>query len=229
MSSRKLVCYGWLTLAFLVGGAVVARAADLPKVVLMGDSIRLNYESVVAKECDGKAVVVGPKANGGDSGNLARTLTTVLDMKPAVIHFNCGIHDTKKFSATGKFQVSPEQYEANLRAFVESARKQSPGVVLLFSTTTPILDDRAAAARKGREYVLLNASVEQYNTIALRVMKDLKVPVNDLHAVIAQPTGAVKPTDLVAEDGVHMKPPGRDRLAASVARFVLQHLPTASP
>lgn len=229
MFSRKLIDYGLIAFAFLLGGAAIAPAADLPKVVLMGDSIRLNYEPVVAKECDGKAVVAGPKANGGDSGNLARMLATVLDMKPAVIHFNCGIHDTKKFPATGKFQVSPEQYEANLRAFVESARKQAPGVVLLFSTTTPILDDRAAAARKERDYVLLNASIEQYNAIALRVMKDLKVPVNDLHAVIAQPTGAVKPTDLVSRDGVHMTPEGRDRLAASVARFVLQHLPAASP
>ena len=38
----------------------------LPKVVLIGDSIRLGYAPLVAKRLEGKAVVVSPPANGGD-------------------------------------------------------------------------------------------------------------------------------------------------------------------
>ncbi|MCA9086993.1 MAG: SGNH/GDSL hydrolase family protein, partial [Planctomycetaceae bacterium] len=147
-----------------------AATATLPKVVLVGDSIRLSYAPIVTQQLEGRAVVVSPKPNGGDSSNVLKNLEQwVLREKPAIVHFNCGIHDTKKFSGTGRFQVSPEQYEANLRQIVERIRENTEAVVI-FATTTPILDDRAAAARQGRDYELLGASVQQYNTIARKVM-----------------------------------------------------------
>ena len=110
----------------------------------------------------------------------------VINEKPAVVHFNCGIHDTKKFKSTGKFQVSPEQYEANLRKIVERIRN-GDGCVVLFATTTPILDDRAAETRRDRDYELLGASVRQYNAIAKKVMRELEVPINDLHSALSNP------------------------------------------
>ena len=197
----------------------------LPKVVLVGDSIRLSYASVVAKHLDGKATVVSPKANGGDSSNVLRNLERwVIREKPAVVHFNCGIHDTKHFKATGKFQVSPEQYEANLRKIVEGIRKETDAVVL-FATTTPILDDRAAAARKGRDYELLGSSVEQYNDIAWKVMKELNVPVNDLHAAMSKPDRPLTTEALIGKDGVHLTTPARELLGKRIAVFVGERLP----
>lgn len=81
---------------------------ELPKVVLIGDSIRLSYAATVIKHLNGKALVISPKANGGDSSNVLKNLDQwVIGEKPSVVHFNCGIHDTKKLIATGKFQASP--------------------------------------------------------------------------------------------------------------------------
>ena len=208
----------------LMFGAVVVRADEptaLPKVVLVGDSIRLGYTATVTKALEGKAVVVSPRPNGGDSANVLKNLEAwVLREKPAVVHLNCGIHDTKRFRETGRFQVSPDEYESNLREIVKRIRDETDAVVL-FATSTPILDDRAAAARKGRDYELLNASIDQYNTIGRKVMKELDVPVDDLNALLSKPDDAEK---LIGRDGVHPKPAGYERLGKQVAAFVSGHL-----
>lgn len=193
----------------------------LPKVVLLGDSIRMGYAPIVTAKLDGKAIVVHPKANGGDSTNtVAKVLAWAVSERPDVVHFNCGIHDTKKDKKTGQFQVSPKQYEANLRKIVETLRKETKATVI-FATTTPILDDRAAEKRKDASYELLDGSTIEYNRIAMRVMKELNVPVNDLRAACGDAGTRGK---LIAADGVHFSPEGRARLGAAVAEFVGKHL-----
>lgn len=200
----------------------------LPKVVLIGDSIRLSYAPIVIEELRGSATVVSPKPNGGDSNNVLKHLEEwVINEQPDVVHFNCGIHDTKKFKQTGKFQVSPEQYAKNLREIVTRIRKDTDAVVL-FATSTPILDDRAARVRADRDYELLNASIEQYNAIARKVMKELKVPVNDLNAVLSKPEPPLKTGELIVADGVHLTDQGRRMLGHRVADNVSKHLPVKS-
>lgn len=201
-----------------------AEGKRLPKVVLVGDSIRLSYAEAVSRQLAGKAVVVSPKANGGDSSNVLKHLDAwVIREQPDIVHFNCGIHDTKKFTKTGKFQVSPEQYEANLRSIVKRIREETDAVVL-FATTTPILNDRAAAARKGRDYVLLGESVTQYNEIAVKVMHDLNVPINDLHTTLSKPKAPVTLETMIGGDGVHLTPQGRELAGSTVAGFISEHL-----
>lgn len=198
-----------------------AWAADsLPKVALIGDSIRLSYAPTVIARLKGQTVIVSPKANGGDSANVLKNLERwVINERPDVVHFNCGIHDTKFYAAKKQFQVSPKQYEANLRAIVDRIRKATKAAVL-FATTTPILDDRALASRKNRRYTLTAEAVERYNAIARRVMLELKVPVNDLHATINQGESA----SLIGADGVHLTGEARALLGRQVAGFVRKHI-----
>ena len=194
--------------------------AALPKVVLVGDSIRMSYAPLVAEQLAGRAVVVSSKSNGGDSNNVLKHLDEwVIGEKPAIVHLNCGIHDTKKFTATGKFQVSPKQYETNLRRIVHRIRTETDAIVI-FATSTPILDERAAAARQGRDYELLDASIEQYNGIAMQVMNELDVSVNELHHAVAEPDGLFRTEDLIGKDGVHMTLAGVKLLGARVAAFI---------
>lgn len=220
----RYLAFAVLTLVAALSGRGVAAAepAGLPKIVLIGDSIRLGYSPTVVKQLEGKAVVTGPTANGGDSNNVVRHLAEwAVAEKPDVVHFNCGIHDTKKDKQTGKFQVPPEQYEANLRTIVDTIRKETKAVVI-FATTTPIIDDRAAKVRVDRTYELLDASIVQYNTIALRVMKELNVPVDDLRAVVGEGETRGK---LMSDDGTHFTTAGRTQLGNAVAEFVSKHLP----
>ena len=213
-----------LLLGLLLAGfhASAQEPAKLPKVVLIGDSIRLGYAPTVAKKLEGKAVVVHAKANGGDSANVVKNLAEwAVKEKPDVVHFNCGIHDTKKDKATGKFQVPPEQYEANLRKIVETLRKETKATVI-FATTTPIIDDRAAKGRVKATYDLLDASTVEYNTIALKVMKELNVPVDDLRAVVGEGDARLK---LMTDDGVHFTNEGKAKLGDAAAEFIAKHLP----
>lgn len=194
----------------------------LPKVVLIGDSIRLGYAPTVVKKLEGKAVIVHSPMNGGDSARvLANLKTWAIHEQPDVVHFNCGIHDTKKDRRTGMFQVSPEQYQANLRKIVETLRRETKATVI-FATTTPIIDDRAAEKRKNAGYDLLDASTLEYNRIATQVMKELKVPVNDLRAACGNRESLGM---LMSDDGVHFTPEGRMQLGSAVAEFVTTHLP----
>lgn len=225
----------FLAIAIVLGPALVFAQSDrpnaadlpgvvLPRVILLGDSIRLSYTESASKQLAGKAVIVSPKANGGDSSNVLKHLDRwVIAEKPAVVHFNCGIHDTKKFTETGRFQVSPEHYEANLRQIVNRIRSKTDAIVI-FATTTPILNDRAAKVRQGRDYVLLGESVTQYNKIAARVMRELNVPINDLHATLSKPQPPLTTDTLIGSDGVHLTPQAQERLGKQVAAFITQHL-----
>lgn len=226
--SPRLLPFCVIAIAMASGATAAEEATTsaLAKVVIVGDSIRLSYTPIVVKRLSGKAVIVSPEANGGDSSNVLRHLDQwVINQKPAVVHFNCGIHDTKKFKSTGKFQVSPEQYAANLRKIIERIRKET-GAVVLFATTTPILDDRAARTRRDRDYELLGASVIQYNAIARKVMQELNVPINDLHSALSNPKQPFKVENLIGSDGVHLRPEAKELLGKATAAFVSTHLPT---
>jgi lysophospholipase L1-like esterase len=204
--------------------AIAAEPAKLPRVVLHGDSIRMGYAPIVAKKLEGKATIISFKSNGNDSTNQLKTIKEwAINEKPDIVHFNCGIHDTKKDKKTGKFQTSPQEYEANLRKIVETIRKET-GAKVIYALTTPIHDERAAKQREKASYDLLDAGTVEYNKIAVKVMKELKVPVNDLRAVLGDSASQAK---LILPDGVHYTPEGSEKLATAVAEIVEQQLPKA--
>ncbi len=192
--------------------------ADLPRVVLLGDSIRLGYAPLVAKKLEGKAIVVSPKPNGGDSSNTLKGLAEwAIKEKPAVIHFNCGLHDLKRSRDGKTFQVEMSDFEKNLKEIVAQLRKNT-SASLVFATTTPIHDQRHAN-RKGT-FDRFEADVRRYNATAIKVMLDAGVVVHDLHWVVEQ--GGVE--KMLGNDGTHYTPAGNERLAEAVADCVLRQL-----
>jgi dienelactone hydrolase/lysophospholipase L1-like esterase len=200
------------------GQADAPRTAELPKVVLVGDSIRLGYAPFVAKRLSSKAVVVSPPENGGDSANvLSHVDEWVLRQKPDVVHLNCGLHDLKRSRADGRHQVELEQYAENLRRIVARIRAGTDAV-LVFSNTTPILDERHA--QRGAEFDRTEADVGRYNAQATAIMGELGVPVDDLHWVVEQ--GGMD--TMLGPDGTHYTAAGSDRLAEAVADCLLRHL-----
>lgn len=225
-AARRLLSFA-VCLAIGTRAASAAEPVDqkVPKVILIGDSIRLSYADEVAKLLAGKAQIVSPPANGGDSGNVLKHLQAwVIQEKPDVVHFNCGIHDTKKSRQTGAFQVPPDQYAVHLRKIVEQIRQET-GARVLFATSTPILDERARQTRSDRDYELLDGSIRQYNDIATKVMLELSVPIDDLNRVISRADPPDSMADLISGDGVHLTPRGQELAGQAVAQFILAHLP----
>src|SRR3954451_8596281 len=95
----------FVVLALLLAPAALGQPkAARPKVVLMGDSIRMGYAPEVAKRFAGEAEIISPKwAN--DSARLLKELDAlVLDHDADLIHFNVGLHDLKKDRKTEKYQ-----------------------------------------------------------------------------------------------------------------------------
>jgi acyl-CoA thioesterase-1 len=183
----------------------------LPRVLLIGDSISIGYTKPVRDLLKDKANVHRIPANGGPTKNGVANIDKWLgDGKWDVIHFNWGIHDLKHMP-DGKRQVEPEDYEKNLRALV--AKLKATGAKLIWATTTPIPEGELNPPRTF-------GKVPEYNEIALRVMKENGVSVDDLNAAITPHLAEMQ----IPKD-VHYKPEGYATLGKQVAASIEAALP----
>ncbi len=199
---------GLLVLTVLAACPVAeAQAAKPPRVLLIGDSICIYYAPFVKELLAGKAVVVqGGHAGGTRDGlrGLSKTLAQSGD-RWDVIHFNWGLHDVKDHCV-----VPIAEYEKNLRELVKQLK--ATGAKLVWATTTPV-----GAHRGGNAGDRQDKDVVAYNAVALAVIRENGIPVDDLYAA-AKPTLA----DIQKPDEVHFTDDGSKLLAKSVAESILK-------
>jgi len=186
--------------------APIVDVAGLPRVLLIGDSISIGYTLPVRQELTGKANVHRIPTNGGPtkSGivNIAKWLG---ESKWDVIHFNFGLHDLRHME-DGKRQVEPADYEANLRSLVTDLKKT--GAKLIFGTTTPVPEGKLTPQRTFGD-------VATYNDIALKVMKENGVAIDDLNAAVTPEIAKLQnPND------VHYNPEGYSVLGKAVVKSI---------
>lgn len=208
-----------LSLLLLACPAFAQPKAEPPTVLLLGDSIRIGYAPLVAKKLDGIAKVVHPGAeNGGDTATTLKNLAKwVGDHKPAVIHWNNGLHDLKLSKAKKTHQVPVEEYAKNLKAIAEELQKVAPGRVV-FGNTTPIIDERHA--KRKADFDRLDTDVQLYNRSAVETLLPLGIPVDDLYRIVQDGD----PAKLLGADGTHYTPAGYERLADAVADGIKRQL-----
>ena len=130
--------------------------ANLPLVVLIGDSIRMGYQDHVVSQLAGRAEVWAPEPNGGDSRNvLAHLDQWALARQPNLVHVNCGLHDLKRaFGAES--EVSLAEYERNVRQILQRLQRELNGAVV-WATTTPVVF--AVVQREGKARLLTQDGV----------------------------------------------------------------------
>lgn len=192
--------------------------ATLPKVVLVGDSIRIGYEPLVAKQLEGKAAIVSPGKANGDSGWLLKNLDDfIVAHKPDLIHLNVGLHDLRHDRKKKTYQIDLETYEKNLDAILTRLKKETKATIV-FASTTPI--DDAKHAKRGGGFDRFEKDVLRYNEAALRLCRKHGVVVHDLHFLVHQ----VGPDKLLDKDGTHYTKDGKERLAEAVTDCVVRHL-----
>jgi acyl-CoA thioesterase-1 len=186
----------------------------LPRVLIIGDSISMGYTLPVRELLAGKANVHRPPTNCSSTGNgLSHLRSWLGDQKWDVIHFNFGLHDAK-LPPEGIRHSPPDAYEKNLRELVR--QMQATGARLIFATTTPVPNNGVISP--SRRF----GSIDQYNTTALKVMKETGVAVNDLNRFITPQTARLqKPND------VHFTAEGSFLLAGQVADAVGKNLAQA--
>jgi acyl-CoA thioesterase-1 len=185
-------------------------AQDLPRVLLIGDSISMGYTQPVRELLKGKANVHRPPTNCASTLVGLKSLEAWLgDEKWDVIHFNWGLHDLKYIGEKGnlvavdkgKQQVPLDEYEKNLRQLVQQLKKT--GAKLIWCATTPVPE--GAEGRVPGDEV-------KYNEAAAKVMKDNAVEISDLHAFAAS-----KLKDIQRPKNVHFTAEGSRQLAEFVA------------
>ncbi len=195
--------------------------ADLPNVLLIGDSISIAYTPEVTSLLEGTANVQRIRGNSGDTNRGRKALTTWLgDTKWDLIHFNWGLHDLcyrhpdakvygKRDKINGTISVPLPKYRRNLQTIVKQLKKT--GATLVWASTTIVPEDEA-----GRH----PQDAPRYNSVAAEVMAQHGIPSNDLFA-----ESAAFPPELFSKPGdVHFSKAGSSRLAARVAAAIEKEL-----
>jgi acyl-CoA thioesterase-1 len=193
-------------------------APNLPRVLLIGDSISIGYTLPVREKLEGKANVHRVPTNAGPTTRGLEQLESWLrEGKWDVIHFNFGLHDLKYMDEKGKLvpvdqgrqQVPVDQYAANLDKI--AGRLKQTGAKVIFATTTPVPEGAV-----GR----IPADVVKYNAAAVAVMKRHDIAIDDLYAfALPQLEKIQKPKD------VHYTAKGSDMLGDEVVRHIAAALP----
>ena len=195
---------------------------NLPRVLLIGDSISIGYTLDTRAMLKGRANLHRIPTNGGHTAKgLAEMDKWLGEGKWDVIHFNWGLHDLKYVvPGAGKLALPPkgkrvtpvEQYAKNLDQLVKRMRKT--GAKLIFATATPV--PKGCGGR-------VAGDAKVYNTVAVKVMKANSVPVNDLYAFILP-----KLKTLQRPANVHFLPEGSKALAHQVAASIMKALSAAA-
>jgi lysophospholipase L1-like esterase len=218
MSLLALSCGLW---AAEPGAAPAARPQPpqddprLPRVMLIGDSISVGYTDAVRAELAGLANVHRVEGNAGPSSSGVQKVDDWIAPGKGrwdVVHFNFGLHDLKlgtggktnqPYPTSDGHQVPLAEYEKNLRTIV--GKLKTTGATLIWCATTPVPTGKLDPLRRPGDEVA-------YNAVALKIMQENGVAVNDLHAfALSQPPGLQQPAN------VHFTKEGSAILARQVA------------
>ncbi len=204
--------------------APVTDDPNLPRVLLIGDSISIGYTLGVRDLLKGKANVHRPPTNcGPTTKGLAEIDKWLGDSKWDIIHFNWGLHDLKYLGSNGQNladpndpkshqQVAIDQYEKNMRKLV--ARLRKTGAKLIWRATTPVPE-----GAKGR----VPGDAAKYNKVAEAIMNENGIMVDDAYL-------ATKPKlkEIQLPANVHFTKDGSKFLAKRVATILSDVIQTLS-
>jgi GDSL-like lipase/acylhydrolase family protein len=185
---------------------------NLPRVLLIGDSISSVYVGPVRHIMKGRANVHHPPTNCSSTvvglGHLAEWLG---QGKWDVIHFNWGLHDLI-VQGDDSHRVPLGQYGKNLQELVR--RLKATGARLIWASTTPI-PERIEPGKPLRR----NADVIAYNAEARKIMEEHQIPINDLYA-FALP----RLKEIQVPFDVHFTFEGSELFAKQIAASILVEL-----
>ena len=188
-----------------------------PKVLLLGDSIRMSYQPIVANALQGFADVVGPEENCQYSLYTLASLERWLDQlgNPDIVHWNNGIHDVGHNPARSPLQIPIEMYRLILEFILQ--RLQGTGAQIIWATSTPVHPERPFV---NDQWSWRNEEIEQYNSVALDLMKNRGIPVNDLHSIVMSDVDGN-----LSEDQLHLSEIGKANCADAVVASIRKYLP----
>ncbi|MCM1425824.1 MAG: SGNH/GDSL hydrolase family protein [Eubacterium sp.] len=167
-------------------------------ILLLGDSIRLNYQDYVKDALEKEANVYFP----GDNGRFAqftlryfhdwwRSLSEGGAITFDIIHFNTGLWDILRLSNEDELFTPEDMYREMLLRIYHRMKYFCPDAKIIFALTTTVIEP---GFEPGEYYgKRCNSDIEHYNQIAIELFESLeeKVDIDDLYSVsLTLPTEA---------------------------------------
>lgn len=187
----------------------------MKKLLLIGDSIRMNYDRYVRQALEGQVNVLTPDENACFAaytyyaiGDWEHRLRFGEDVD--VIHWNVGLHDVIRFHYDEPM-TPPEIYGYYLGRIIHRLKDVYPNAQQIFALSTPGRDEKYVLPWIVRK----NKDIDRINEVALAVMEENGIPVNDLSSVVRQ----YDPDEIYA-DATHYNYKGSVILAKAVLKKV---------
>ncbi|HXU78825.1 MAG TPA: SGNH/GDSL hydrolase family protein [Methylomirabilota bacterium] len=186
-----------------------ANETNLPRVLLIGDSIVRDYYPEVEKRLAGKAFVARLATSRfvADPVLLMEVELVLNDAKFDVVLFNNGMHG---------WQHSEASYQKAFPKLIKTIRAHAPKARLLWASTTPLRDGKGITSDTKAEYS--DDRIAARNRLAAEMVAAQKLPTVDLNA-------AVRGHPEFHSDNVHFHGQGSQILAAQVSAAVEKLLP----
>jgi lysophospholipase L1-like esterase len=179
---------------------------DLPRVLLIGDSITRGYFGGVENRLAGKAYCARLTTSKcvSDPFFVDEIQLLLKQYRFAVIHFNNGLHG---------WGYTEDQYRDGLLRLMAAFKEHAAGAKLIWATTTPIRnrDDLQQISERTER-------VKTRNQIAAEIMQERGIPNDDLYGLVESHP------EFFAGDGVHYNGKGREAQAKQVADSVMEWL-----
>ena len=179
-------------------------------VILLGDSIRLQYQKPAGEKLKDIAEVYGPEENGRWSGYILNSLRFWLPQmpEPDLVHFNCGLWDMGDDYQEGRHFYPPDLYEETCHRICRVLRKITgrKDLKIVIATTTPTLNGD-------------HGDILIYNDILKKVASEEQAAVNDLYALVSP----AKET-MLGEDHIHLTDAGIEAAAEQTAKVIRENL-----
>lgn len=160
----------------------------MKNILLLGDSIRQNYQEYVKENLKDVANVYYTNDNGRFCQFTLRYMHEWINVLSKhgeihfdIIHFNCGLWDVLRLSNEEGLFTDEEQYVDLIKRIVKRIQFLSPGTRIIFALTTQIIEPGFEPGVEIGER--RNADIERFNEIAIEVLKELNIEIDDLWSV----------------------------------------------
>ena len=158
----------------------------MKKIILLGDSIRMGYDKYVKMALEGEAEVFSPTENCRFTQYMLRFLhkwvaDSGFGKDTDLVHFNVGLWDVIQIMYDEP--ITPiDVYEQYLHRICKRIRECCPKAKVIFATSTPIHQANYESVK--HEFWRSNETIKAYNAVAVKVMKEHGIEVNDLYALM---------------------------------------------
>ena len=186
----------------------------MKNVLLIGDSIRAGYEKAVKKSLEGKAEVYFPEENCRFASYVLRHFHEYMgDVKFDVIHWNAGLWDNLRLF--GEEPHTPiDIYAYYIDRICIRIKKLCPDAKVIFATSTSVLSEKMS-----EDFKRYNEEIEEYNKVAVEIVKKHGFAVNDLYSL------SKTLDESVHSDAVHYyTPEGTEVFANKVLKVLAEAL-----